>query len=91
MNNIRTQGQVDVGVTTQDAVYCAQAKKFIFGVAAAFTFLTMVFSLVYYIQAGPESKEQQWNSYRGEADGYHRQSDPYTAHEGPHVGMTAYN
>ncbi|KAG0596964.1 hypothetical protein M758_UG299400 [Ceratodon purpureus] len=92
VNNIKTQGQVDIGVTTQDEVNCAQAKKFIFAVGAAFTFLTMAFSLVYYfMQAGAESKDQQWNSYRGEADGYHRQSDPYTAHDGPHVGMTAYN
>jgi hypothetical protein len=91
VNNIRTQGQVDVGVTTQDEANCAQVKKFIFAVGAAFTFFTMVFSLVYYyMQAGTESKEQQWGSYRGEADGYHRQ-DPYTAHDAPHVGMTAYN
>lgn len=91
VNNIRTQGQVDVGVTTEDEANCAQVKKFIFAVGAAFTFFTMVFSLVYYyMQAGTESKEQQWGSYRGEADGYHRQ-DPYTAHDGPHVGMTAYN
>lgn len=92
VNNLRTEGQVDVGVTSKDEVNCAQVKKFIFAVGAAFTFLTMLFSLVYYFtQAGAERKEQQWNSYRGEADGYHRQSDPYTSHDGPHVGMTAYN
>ena len=93
MNNIHTQGQLDVG-TTEDEATCAQVKKFIFALGAAFTFFTMLFSLVYYfMQAGAEAKE--WASYRGEADGYHRQSDPrsdpYTEHEGPHVGMTTYH
>jgi len=89
LNNIRSIGQVDEGVTSQDEVNCAHAKKLIFAVGAAFAFLTMLLSLGYYfLQAGAESKERQWNSYRGDME---PDSDPYLAHDGPHVGMTAYN
>lgn len=80
---------MDEGVTSQGEVDCAHAKKVIFAIGAAFTFLTMLSSLGYYIlQAGAESKEQKWSSYRGDAES---DADPYTAHDGPHVGMTAYN
>lgn len=89
MNSVRTTGQVDEGVTSQDEVDCAHAKKVFFAVGAAFAFLTMLSSIGYYfLQAGAESKEQPWNSYRNDAES---DADPYTAHDGPHVGMTAYN
>lgn len=89
LNNIRSIGQVDEGVTSQDEVNCAHAKKLIFAIGAAFAFLTMLLSLGYYfLQAGAKSKENQWNSYRTDMD---PDSDPYLEHDHPHIGMTAYN
>lgn len=89
MNNIRSKGQVDEGVTTQSEVDCAHAKKLFFAVGAAFAFLTMLTSIAYYyLQAGAENKDHQWNSYRNEPES---DADPYTAHDVPHVSMTAYN
>ena len=85
VNNIRTTGVVDQGVVSQDEVHCRTVKKAIFASAVAFTFFTVLFSLVYYLlQAKAEGKDREWTSYRGEAD-------PYSMHEGPTVGMTAYN
>lgn len=85
VNNVRTTGEVDLGVETQDEVNCRMVKKAIFATGVAFTFLTVLFSIVYYVlQAKAEGKERQWTSYRGEAD-------PYSEHDGPTIGMTAYN
>lgn len=86
MNSFRTTAQVDNGVVSgPEDVFCVQVKKAVFATAVAFTFLTMLFSVVYYVlQASAGGKDQQWASYRGEAD-------PYGGHDGPTVGMTAYH
>lgn len=84
VNSIRTKGQLDVGVVSEDENFCRQTKKAIFAVGAAFTFLTMIFSIGYIFQAKTNGKEREWHSYRGEAD-------PYTDHEGPSMSMTAYH
>lgn len=85
MNNVRTTGEYDQGVVSPNEVQCRMVKKAIFGSGVAFTFLTVLFSIVYYVlQAKSEGKERQWTSYRGEAD-------PYSEHDGPTIGMTAYN
>ena len=84
-NNIRTTGEVDEGVESQNEVSCSQVRKAVFAIAVAFTFLTVLFSVVYYVlQSAAGRTQQQWASYRGEAD-------PYTGHDGPTIGMTAYN
>ncbi|XP_024375878.1 uncharacterized protein [Physcomitrium patens] len=83
VNNIRTEGQIDVGVTTQDEAHCAQTKKAIFAVGAVFTFFAMVFNIAYYVvQVSSENKDQQWNSYRAD--------EGYSAHEGGGIGMTGF-
>ncbi|XP_024397733.1 uncharacterized protein [Physcomitrium patens] len=85
VNNIRTKGQVDIGVVGENENYCRQMKKAIFAAGAAFTFLTMVFSLLYYVfQAKAESKDNKLRSYRGG-------DDRYGEHNGPSINMTAYN
>jgi hypothetical protein len=85
LNNNRTIGQLDQGVYSVDDAFCRHVKKAIFAVGVAFSFLAILSSIVYYVlQAGARSKEQQWSSYRGEAD-------PYSEHDGPTIGMTAYN
>lgn len=85
LNNSRTLGQVDNGVYSEDDAFCRHTKKAIFAVGVAFSFLAILSSVVYYLlQAGAKSKEQQWSSYRGQAD-------PYSEHDGPTIGMTAYN
>jgi hypothetical protein len=85
LNNTRTLGQLDSGVYSEDDAFCSHVKRTIFAVGVAFSFLTILFSLVYYVlQAEASSKEQEWASYRGQAD-------PYGQHDGPTIGMTAYN
>jgi hypothetical protein len=83
-NSLRTSGQVDMGTTTDNLIYCRQVRKSIFAVGAAFSFLTMLCSIIYYfLLAKSEVKGQPWqqNSY---------QDDPYIGNA-PTVGMTAYN
>jgi len=85
LNNTRTIGQLDQGVYSVDDAFCKNVKKAIFAVGVAFSFLAILSSVVYYVlQVGARIKEQQWASYRGEAD-------PYSEHDGPTIGMTAYN
>jgi hypothetical protein len=85
VNNVRTTGVVDQGVVSPDEVHCRMVKKAIFASAVAFTFLTILFSVVYYVLwTKAEGKDRAWSSYRGEAD-------PYSMHDGPTIGMTAYN
>lgn len=83
-NSLRTSGQVDMGTTTDNQIFCRQVRKSIFAVGAAFSFLTMLCSIIYYfLLVKSEVKGQPWqqNSY---------QDDPYTGNA-PTVGMTAYN
>lgn len=73
-NRIETKGQIDDGAT--DA-YCRQVRKAVFAIGAAFSFLTMFFSLLYYgLLARSQTTEPNWQSYNSGA---------------PTVGMTAYN
>lgn len=83
MNYIQTTGQVGQGATCQDEVHCAHEKKVIFVVGAFYTFLTMPYNLLYYVL-----QAQTKSSHRGDAES---DSDPYTAHDGLHVGLLAYN
>lgn len=82
MNNIRTEGQIDVGVTTDDEAHCAQTKKAIFAVGVVFTFFSVVFNIAYYVMQSSSDNKDQWTSYRAD--------DGYSAHEGGGIGMTGF-